>query len=184
MAIVGYARVSSVGQSLDVQLEKLNHCEKIFKEKKSGKTDNREELKRCLEYLRDGDTLVVTKLDRLGRSIRDLLNIIDGLERKGVDFIVIDQNIDTSNPTGKLLLHLLGAISEFENDLRASRQSDGIKKAKENGVSFGAKAKLSIQQVELMRSKRANGILIKDLMAEFNLSKASIYRLLAKPEDD
>jgi DNA invertase Pin-like site-specific DNA recombinase len=178
MAIIGYARVSSVGQSLEVQLQKLSHCDKVFKEKKSGKNDNRAELQQCLEYLRQGDTLVITKLDRLGRSTRDLLNIINGLEKKGVDFVVLDQQLDTSSPTGKLLLHLLGAIAEFENDLRAARQIDGIKKAQENGVVFGAKAKLSIQQIELMRSKRNEGILIKDLMKEFNLSKASVYRLL------
>jgi DNA invertase Pin-like site-specific DNA recombinase len=76
MAIVGYARVSSSGQSLEVQFEKLSHCEKIFHEKQSGRTDDRKELKRCLEYLREGDTLVITKLDRLGRSIRDLLILL------------------------------------------------------------------------------------------------------------
>ena len=178
MAIVGYARVSSTGQCLEVQLEKLNHCEKIFQEKKSGKTDNRGELQKCLEYLREGDTLCITKLDRLGRSIRDLLNIVDRLDKNGVSFVVLDQQIDTTTPSGKLLLHMLSAIAEFENDLRASRQADGIKKAKSNGVLFGAKPKLSIQEIDLMRLKRAEGILIKDLMREFNLSKATVYRLL------
>ena len=86
MAIVGYARVSSYGQSLEVQLDKLSHCEKVFQEKKSGRTDNRAELQNCLTYLRDGDTLVITKLDRLGRSIRDLLNIINQLEKNNVSF--------------------------------------------------------------------------------------------------
>lgn len=180
MAIVGYARVSSTGQSLEVQLEKLSHCEKLFQEKKSGRTDNRAELQNCFEYLREGDTLYITKLDRLGRSIRDLLNIVDRLDKKGVDFIVIDQHIDTSTPSGKLLLHMLSAIAEFENDLRASRQADGIKKAKSNGVTFGAKPKLSSEEIDLMRSKRTSGMLIKDLMKEFNLSKATVYRLLKK----
>lgn len=178
MATVGYARVSSTGQSLEVQLEKLGHCERIFQEKKSGRTDDRKELKQCLEYLREGDTLVITKLDRLGRSIRDLLNIVDGLEKKNISFVVLEQQIDTSTASGKLLLHMLGAIAEFENDLRASRQADGIKKALENGVVFGAKAKVSSEQIDLMRSKRASGVLIKDLMSEFGLSKASVYRLL------
>ena len=183
MAIVGYARVSSTGQSLEVQLEKLSHCEKLFQEKKSGRTDNRAELQNCLEYLREGDTLYITKLDRLGRSIRDLLNILDRLDKKGVSFIVIDQHIDTSTASGKLLLHMLSAIAEFENDLRASRQADGIKKAKSKGVAFGAKPKLSSEKIDLMRSKRASGVLIKDLMKEFDLSKASIYRLLKQKED-
>jgi DNA invertase Pin-like site-specific DNA recombinase len=178
MAIVGYARVSSYGQSLDVQLDKLSHCEKVFQEKKSGRTDNRAELQNCLNYLRDGDTLVITKLDRLGRSIRDLLNIINQLEKNNVSFQVLDQQIDTSTPSGKLLLHMLGAIAEFENDLRASRQSEGIQKALSNGVQFGRKSKLTDDEVLAMRGKREAGTKIKDLMAEYGLSKASIYRLL------
>ena len=178
MAIVGYARVSSYGQSLDVQLDKLSHCEKVFQEKKSGRTDNRAELQNCLTYLRDGDTLVITKLDRLGRSIRDLLNIINQLEKNNVSFQVLDQQIDTSTPSGKLLLHMLGAIAEFENDLRASRQSEGIQKALSNGVQFGRKSKLTDEEVLVMRDKREAGTKIKDLMAEYGLSKASIYRLL------
>ena len=178
MAIVGYARVSSFGQSLEVQLDKLSHCEKVFQEKKSGRTDNRAELQNCLTYLRDGDTLVITKLDRLGRSIRDLLNIINQLEKNNVSFQVLDQQIDTSTPSGKLLLHMLGAIAEFENDLRASRQSEGIQKALSNGVQFGRKSKLTDDEVLAMRGKREAGTKIKDMMAEYGLSKASIYRLL------
>ena len=178
MAIVGYARVSSYGQSLEVQLDKLSHCEKVFQEKKSGRTDNRAELQHCLTYLRDGDTLVITKLDRLGRSIRDLLNIINQLEKNNVSFQVLDQQIDTSTPSGKLLLHMLGAIAEFENDLRASRQSEGIQKALSNGVQFGRKSKLTDDEVLVMRGKREAGTKIKDLMIEYGLSKASIYRLL------
>ena len=178
MAIVGYARVSSFGQSLEVQLDKLSHCEKVFQEKKSGRTDNRAELQNCLTYLRDGDTLVITKLDRLGRSIRDLLNIINQLEKNNVSFQVLDQQIDTSTPSGKLLLHMLGAIAEFENDLRASRQSEGIQKALSNGVQFGRKSKLTDDEVLVMRKAREAGTKIKDLMAEYGLSKASIYRLL------
>ena len=178
MAIVGYARVSSYGQSLEVQLDKLSHCEKVFQEKKSGRTDNRAELQNCLTYLRDGDTLVITKLDRLGRSIRDLLNIINQLEKNNVSFQVLDQQIDTSTPSGKLLLHMLGAIAEFENDLRASRQSEGIQKALSNGVQFGRKSKLTDDEVLVMRGKREAGTKIKNLMSEYGLSKASIYRLL------
>lgn len=175
---VGYARVSSYGQSLEVQLDKLKACDKVFCEKTSGRTDNRVELKKCLDYLREGDILVITKLDRLARNTRDLLNLVNELERKNVRFTVIDQQIDTSTATGKLMLHLLGAIAEFENDLRASRQADGIQKALENGVKFGARAKLSTKEVQDMKDKRATGVKIKDLMSFYNLSKASVYRLL------
>ena len=179
MATVGYARVSSTGQSLDVQLEKLKDCDKIFQEKQSGRTDKREQLQQCLEYVRDGDTFVVTKLDRLGRSTRDLLNIVNRLDGKSVQLKVLDQNIDTGTPAGKLMFTMLGAIAEFENDLRRERQADGIALAKSRGVLLGRKAKLTEEQISEMRQKRQDGILIKDLMTEYGLSKASVYRLIS-----
>lgn len=178
MAKIGYARVSSTGQSLEVQLEKLKGCEKIYREKKSAKTDNRPQLQICLDYVRHGDTLVITKLDRLARSTRDLLNITNKLNAKKVQLKVLDQNIDTSTPTGKLMLTMLGAIAEFENDLRKERQADGIEMAKKKGVQFGRKPSLTAEQIQEMKRLRDSGIMIKDLMAKFSLSKASIYRLL------
>jgi len=179
---VGYARVSSTGQSLEVQRDKLRHCDKLFQEKKSGKSDDRPQLQACLEYVREGDTLTVTKLDRLARSTRDLLNMANALQGKGVGLLVLDQDIDTTTPAGKLMLTLLGAIAEFENDLRRERQADGIALAKENGVRLGRKATLSDGQIEEMRQKRLAGVKIKDLMEEYGLSKASIYRLLGDSE--
>jgi DNA invertase Pin-like site-specific DNA recombinase len=178
MAKVGYARVSSTGQSLEVQLAKLKLCEKVFQEKKSGKTADRPTLQRCLEYVREGDTLVVTKLDRLARSTRDLLNMANALQKKGVELRVLDQDIDTATPAGKLMLTMLGAIAEFENDLRKERQADGIALAKEKGVRLGRKSTLSDGQLEELRQNRAEGVKIKDLMAQYGLSKASVYRLL------
>ena len=180
MSVVGYARVSSVGQSLEVQTDKLQSfgCAKIFNEKASGLDGNREQLKQCLEYLREDDTLVITKLDRLARSTLDLCKIKDELEQKSVELVVIDQQIDTSTPTGKLLFTMLSAIAEFETNIRAERQSEGIKKARENGVAFGKKKQLSNEQVEGLKAKRAEGVLIKELMKEYGLSKASIYRYL------
>ena len=133
MAVVGYARVSSVGQTLDVQLDKLKHCDKIFQEKKSGASGKQPRLDACLEYVREGDTLVVTRLDRLARSTLHLCQIAADLESKQVNFHVIDQNINTSDATGRLLFNMLGAIAQFETELRAERQMDGIQKAKERG---------------------------------------------------
>ncbi len=178
MATVGYARVSSTGQSLDVQLEKLKDCDKIYQEKKSGRTDNREQLQQCLEYVRDGDIFVVTKLDRLCRSTRDLLNLVNRLELKNVQLKVLDQNIDTGTPAGKLMFTMLGAIAEFENDLRRERQADGIALAKSRGVLLGRRAKLTDEQITEMRQKRQDGVLIRSLMTEYGLSKASVYRLM------
>src|SRR5450755_4608209 len=103
MTLVGYARVSSVGQSLEVQLDKLHHCPKIFQEHISGLSSQQPRLKACLEYVREGDTLVVTRLDRLARSTVDLCHIAQTLETKKVDLEVIDQNIETSTSTGRLL---------------------------------------------------------------------------------
>ena len=182
MAFVGYARVSSVGQNLDTQLEKLKHCDKIFQGKKSGTTDKRPRLKDCLEYVREGDTLVITRLDRLARSTFDLCKIAKELERKEVDLKVIDQNLDTSDATGRLLFNMLGAIAQFETEVRSERQMDGIQKAKERGVKFGPRVKLDSQQIIEMSQRRERGVLIKDLMKDYKLSKASVYRYLTHKE--
>ena len=178
MALVGYARVSSVGQSLDVQLDKLSHCDKIFQEKKSGATDRRPRLATCLEYVREGDTLVVTRLDRLARSTLHLCQVGESLQQKKVNLHVLDQNIDTSNATGRLLFNMLGAIGQFETEIRAERQMDGIQKAKKKGVKFGRKKSLTPKQVTELRKRRQNGDLIKCLMKDYDLSKASVYRYL------
>lgn len=179
MALVGYARVSSVGQSLDVQLDKLKGCRKIFQEKKSAVGGKRPVLQSCLEYVREGDTLVVTRLDRLARSTLHLCQIADELKRKEVELQVIDQNINTADATGRLLFNMLGAINQFETEIRAERQIDGIHKAKQQGVKFGAQRKLIESQIEELKKKRAAGVLIKTLMKDYQLSKASVYRYLA-----
>jgi len=181
MAIIGYARVSSIGQKLDVQLEKLQAqgCEKIYQEKESAiSTTKRPQLVACLDYVREGDSLVITKLDRLARSTLDLCNIAKRLEDKKVTLQVLDQNIDTSNSTGRLMFNMLATIAQFETEIRAERQMDGIKKAKANGVMFGRVKTLTPDQVAELKSKRQSGILIKDLMAEYKLSKKSIYNYL------
>lgn len=178
MAFIGYARVSSYGQSLEVQLEKLNHCDHIFQEKQSARTDEREQLQRCLSHVNDGDSLVITKLDRLARSTRDLLNIMKRLEEKHVKLVVLDQQIDTSTPTGMLLFTMLGAIATFENDLRKDRQLQGIALAKRKGIKFGRKKSLTDAQIQEMRLKRAEGLNVVALMKEYRLSRASIYRAL------
>jgi DNA invertase Pin-like site-specific DNA recombinase len=180
MAVVGYGRVSSVGQSLQIQTDLLTKygCEKLFTEKKSGtSTKKRIELKNCLTYLREGDKLVITKLDRLCRSIKDLSNISDNLNKKGVALVVLEQNLDTSTSTGRLLFNMLGVIGEFENEIRKERVRDGVKKSLENGVKFGRKPKLSTQQLSDLKSKRNDGIKISDLVSEFGISRESVYRL-------
>jgi DNA invertase Pin-like site-specific DNA recombinase len=178
MAIVGYARVSSRDQNLDVQLQQLSHCDKLLQEKQSGLDGDRPQLRACLEYVRDGDVLVITRLDRLARSTLHLCQIAAELERKGVNLQVLDQNIDTSTATGRLLFNMLGAISQFETEIRAERQLEGILRAKERGVHFGRCKALTKQEILELQEQRRAGVAIKDLMSHYSLSKASIYRYL------
>jgi DNA invertase Pin-like site-specific DNA recombinase len=162
-----------------VQLDKLQHCDKIYQEKKSGSSSQRPELKACLDYVRQGDTLVVTRLDRLARSTLHLCQIAAELAHQQVNLQVLDQNIDTGDATGRLLFNMLGAIGQFETELRAERQREGIQKAKARGVHFGRKRSLSVQQSNELRDRRSQGVLIKTLMKDYGLSKASVYRYLA-----
>ena len=186
MAIIGYVKVSSRGQSLEVQLDKLKHCDKVFKEDASATSFNRPKLKACLEYVEKGDTLVVTRLDRLARSIAELCNIMDELVRKNVEFQVLDQNIDTSASTGAghLLFNMLGAISQFEREVRTERHMDGVKKALEQGVRFGRASTMSTEQIADLKEKKAKGAFIKELMHEFKISRASIYKYLSYDSHD
>jgi DNA invertase Pin-like site-specific DNA recombinase len=183
MTVVGYARVSSTGQDLSVQLEKLDAaaCDKVFKEKRSGVDASRPELKRCLEYLRDGDVLLVTKIDRLARSTSDLYRIVSLLAEKGVSFKVTDDpSIDTTSRTGKLVMGILALIAEFENDIRRERQMDGIAKARERGVKFGRKRELTDETIAEVKSLREAGNTVPAIMREIGLSKSSIYRALSR----
>src|SRR4026208_2132856 len=164
MTKVGYARVSSLGQDVTVQLGKLSDCDKLFKEKRSGVDAGRPALNACLEYLREGDTLVVTKLDRLARSTSDLYRIVSDLTRRGVEFKVLDDpSIDTSSRTGKLVMGILALIAEFENDIRRERQQDGINKAKTAGVRFGPKPLLTLPVIEKVKSLRADGATVPEI---------------------
>ena len=180
MSKVGYARVSSVGQSLEVQLEKLNEqqCDRIYQEKISGTTANRPEFKSCMDYLRDGDTLIVTKLDRLARSVVHLAQISKRFEQENINLVVIDQNIDTRTSTGRLMFNMLASIAEFENDLRTERQAEGIAQAKKNGVKFGRKPKLNHELNKKIYARKNSGATVSQLASEFNLGEASIYRAI------
>ena len=179
MALIGYARVSSVGQSLAVQLDKLQGCDPIFQEKRSGTSDKRPQLAACLQYVRRGDTLVVTKLDRLARSTLHLCQLAETLQRNGVALRVLDQAIDTSDATGRLLFHMLGAIAQFETEIRAERQLDGIANARARGVAFGRRPALTSEQIVELRERRQQGVLIKTLMADYGRGQTALYRYLS-----
>ena len=181
--LVGYARVSTVGQSLEVQEEQLRAagCERIYAEKRSGKSlEERVKLAEALAYVREGDTLVVTRLDRLARSMIDLRQTVDGLAAKGVTFRCLQQGaIDTTRSDGKLLLNILASFAEFEMDIRRERQKDGIEKAKANGVYKGRPPKLDGSKiVELHRE----GMGPSDIARRLGISRATVYRAIAPKE--
>lgn len=144
-----------------------------------GQADSRPELQAALEYVREGDVLIVSRLDRIARSVIDLAKIVDLLMRKGVSLHVLDQGLDTSTSDGKLMFNLLGAFGELEADIRAERQSDGIALAKRKGVRFGRKKVLSEVQEERIRMMRADeGFSIEELAERFGVSRSSVYRAL------
>lgn len=181
MALVGYARVSTLGQSLVVQKEKLKAAgiEKLFEEKKSGVDTNRVALKQCLEYLREGDTMMISRIDRLARSAEDLLRIVRELDNKGVTLKVLDQSIDTRDASGKAFLGMLAVFAEFETNIRKERQMDGIAKAKAKGIKFGRKLALTpevIASIQSMREKQE--LTVPQIMSKTGLSKATVYRAL------
>ena len=133
-----------------------------------------------MNYLREGDTLVITRLDRLARSVVHLAQLAKRFEKEKINFIVIDQNIDTSTSTGRFMFNMLASIAEFENDLRTERQAEGIAKAKENGVKFGRPAKLNDQVCDAVHVRRTEGATIGQLAKEFEFGEATIYRALKR----
>ena len=177
---IGYARVSTTEQHLDVQLQKLHAvgCHPIFEEKRSGTDDTRPVLAECLRYVRRGEALVVTRLDRLARSLHHLCTIARDLEARGIHLVVLDQAIDTSTPSGELHFHMLGAIAQFENRLRHERQMEGIAMAQAKGVHFGRAKRLTARQVQELGTLRAQGVPIRTLMQQYGLGKTAVYRYL------
>ena len=181
---VGYARVSSTGQNLEAQIEilKRSGCEKIFQEKKSGtKRSSRYELENALDFVREGDTFLVTRLDRCSRNTLDLYKILEFLKSKKVNFKATEQEFDTSTSTGKLMMGLLSVIAEFETDLRAERQAEGIKSALDRGVKFGAKRKMTEEQVEEAIDLQQIGKMTNQQIADyFGVGRSTLLRYLAK----
>jgi DNA invertase Pin-like site-specific DNA recombinase len=153
MAKIGYARVSTTDQELHLQNDELEKagCSKIFKDTVSGAKSEREGLSECFNYLRAGDTLVVWKLDRLGRSLKDLIAQITKLEVLGAGFYSITENIDTTTAGGKLVFHIFGAMAEFERNLISERTKAGLEAARKRGRKGGRKRKLTDSQVEAMK---------------------------------
>lgn len=179
MPFIGYARVSTADQNLDTQIDMLTQAgaKRTYQEKVSGVNKDRPELAAMLDYVRDGDTVVVTKLDRIARSTKHLLEIADQLREKGVEFKVLNIDLDTSTPTGKLMLTMLGAIATFEREMMLERQAEGIAIAKAKGKYRGrkptarAKAGEIAQLLDQGHTKQA-------VADELGIGVASVYRII------
>ena len=174
--IVGYARVSTAGQSLTVQEDELKGrgCERIFTDKATGTNMERNGLADMLAFVRDGDIIVVSRLDRFARSLKDLFTLLDQLTAKGVAFQCLHQPIDTASSTGKLTLAVLGAVAEFENDLRRERQREGVAKAKAAGV-YKRGPVINADEVHRRKAPGDNPSTIAKGMV---ISRMSVYRTL------
>ena len=177
MALIGYARVSSVGQSLEIQEAALSDagCDKVFAEKRSGLTAmGRQQLEDALDYVREGDTFIVTRLDRLARSVSDLFAIIERLQGKGVAFRCLQQSgVDTDSSTGRLMMAILGAVAAFEADIRKERQMEGIAKAKAAGVYKGRKPSIDGEEVRRLHNE---GVGPAEIARRLKIGRASVYR--------
>lgn len=180
MPVYGYARVSTEGQSLAAQLAELKaaSCEKIFKEKISGATSDRKQLARLMAVLEKGDVVIVTRLDRLARSTRDLLNTLATIIEKGASFKSLrDTWADTTTPHGRLMLTVLGGLAEFERELIISRTGEGRQRAMARGVVFGRPPKLTPHQKREAIARREAGETLTDIGRSYNVSHATISRL-------
>jgi DNA invertase Pin-like site-specific DNA recombinase len=180
MALFGYARVSTDGQSLTAQLAELKaaNCNRIFQEKISGARSDRKQLTRLIAGLDKGDVLVVTRLDRLARSTRDLLNILGAVAEKGGGFKSLrDTWADTTTAHGRLMLTVLGGLAEFERELIRTRTGEGRQLAMARGVVMGRRPKLTIHQRREAIARRESGEVLTDIARSFNVSHSTISRL-------
>jgi DNA invertase Pin-like site-specific DNA recombinase len=185
--LIGYARTSTTDQQagFDAQLRDLEAagCEKIFREQLSSVAASRPELAACLDYMREGDTLVITRLDRLARSITHLLEIVALAERKKVALRILSLGIDTGTASGRLILTVLGAIAEFERSLMLERQKEGIAKARADG-RYKGRAPTVRRQIEAIRALSAEGVSTVDIARRLKVHRTSVYRALRQAIDD
>ena len=178
---LGYGRVSTQDQNLEAQQDALKAAgaDKIFIEKITGTKASRPELDKLREQMREGDTLVITRLDRLGRSTKDLLAIASELEDKGVELEVLEQNINTKSPEGRLFFVMVAAMAEFEHAMMVARTKDGLAAARARGRLGGRKPKLSeTQKKQVKKLYDARELTVREIAALFNITPPTVYRAL------
>ena len=184
MANIGYVRVSSNSQNTDRQLDGVT-LDKTFTEKQSGKSaSDRVELQNCIDYARESDTVHVHSIDRLARNLADLQAIVEKLNAKGITVKFHKEGLtfagDTTNPMNKLMFQMLGAFAEFERSIIKERQREGIDKALQKGVKFGAAPRFTPAQISDIQAKRAAGATVIELAKQFDTSRQTIYSMLQK----
>lgn len=188
MARIGYARVSTNDQHPEAQADRLtaDGCERIFTDKGvSGRKASRPEWDKCLDHLRPGDTLVLVRLDRAGRSVLNLINVVNDLEARGVDLRAIDQGIDTTTPAGKFFFHVLAALAEMEADINHERTMDGLAAARARGRTGGRKPKLSpAQAAQVKRLYEAREMTVAEIGEQYGITRESVYRYVNPPKKD
>lgn len=180
MSLVGYARVSTLDQDHSMQVDRLKAagCERVYSENKSGTSrKQRTALNELLNFVRAGDTVVITKIDRLARSARDLHNLVHDLDRKGISLKALDQDIDTRTPHGKAFLGMLATFAEFETNIRKERQLEGIAKAKREGKYTGRKATAMAKKEEVLHLINT-GMSKPKVAKQLGISVASVYNVL------
>jgi DNA invertase Pin-like site-specific DNA recombinase len=179
--ILGYGRTSTIDQTagLEAQVRDLTNagCVKVFSEHASGVDASRPELARALDYAREGDVFMVTKPDRLARSTADLLNIVKALQAKGVELRILSMNLDTTTPTGKLMLSVLASVAEFEREIMLERQREGIAKAKAEGKFKGRQPTARAKTADVVKLYE-DGTTPADIARQLVIGKASVYRIL------
>jgi len=176
---VGYARISTGEQNLDMQMDALKAagCEEIYHDEMSGAKAQRPGLQKGLEFVRSGDTLIVWRLDRLGRSIKDLIEKVESLKQRDIGFKSLHENIDTTTPSGKLQFHVFSALAEFERDLIRERTHAGLRAARARGIKGGRKREMTPDKVEMAaRLMQDKSIPIKDICKTLRVSKPTLYR--------
>ena len=179
--LIGYARVSSTDQNLDLQVDALTKagCGRVFTEKASGALDERPELARMLDHLRDSDTLVVYRLDRLGRNLRHLIDLVGELDTRGVAFRSLSEGIDTGTPGGSFVFHLFGALAEFERELIRERTNAGLAAARARGRKGGRPRKMTPEKIGVARSMyESKEHTLQAIADTVGVSRATLYRTL------
>ena len=176
--LIGYARVSTTDQNLDLQIDALTKigCEKIFDDKLSGTRADRPGLARAMETLRKDDTLVVWKLDRLGRSVKNLVDLVSDLQKQGVNFKSLTDSIDTGTPSGRFFFHVMASLAEMERELTAERTRAGLEVARQLGRKGGRKRQMTDSKIESAKKLLATGVPPRDVAADLGISVPTLYR--------